>query len=196
MAWSTGKRPAFTLVELLVVITIIGVLMGLLLPAVQAMRESGRKTQCKNNLHQLGLAAVSHCSLNGYFPSSGWGETWAPDPDAGLGANQPGGWLYSLLPFLGMDMVHDLSKGLSGGTKTAATSSLLGQFQPNFICPSRRRPDTGYPVSSTGTLQQYIASGSTTTCSPPAASTRRRTTRPARDRWYRRRFYRQRARRS
>ena len=93
MAVSRRKYAAFTLVELLVVITILGVLMSLLLPAVNTVRESMRRTQCKDNLAQIGSAALQHLAAQGHFPSSGWGYMWTGDPDRGFGARQPGGWL-------------------------------------------------------------------------------------------------------
>ena len=73
------KRSAFTLVELLVVIAIIGILIGLLLPAVQAAREAGRRTQCKNNLKQIGVAMTSFAAAHGRFPPSLYGKSkWSP----------------------------------------------------------------------------------------------------------------------
>ena len=85
----------FTLVELLVVVSIIGILIAMLLPAVQSARESGRLVTCKNNLKQIGLAGQAHMEAQGFFPSAGWGQLWTGDPDWGFGATQPGGWHYS-----------------------------------------------------------------------------------------------------
>ena len=73
MAISRPRTGGFTLVEMLVVIAIIGILMGLVMPAVNIAREAGRRLTCKNNLKQLGLAAQQHVAKTGYFPSSGWG---------------------------------------------------------------------------------------------------------------------------
>ena len=70
------RRPGFTLVELLVVIAIIGVLVALLLPAVQAAREAARRTQCVNNVKQMGLGAVNYESAHGAFPPGRMRPDW------------------------------------------------------------------------------------------------------------------------
>jgi prepilin-type N-terminal cleavage/methylation domain-containing protein len=166
------KRRAFTLVELLVVIAIIGILVTLLLPAVQAARESARTTQCANNVRNMGLAAVNHEAAHGHFPSSGWGFLWSGDPDRGFGPGQPGGWVYNLLPFIEASDIHQIGKGMKGassGDKFKALGLQRAAIMPWMNCPSRREPK-GYPVTepsinaanpTTESKADYAANGGT-----------------------------------
>ena len=133
---------AFTLVELLVVITIIGILIALLLPAVQAAREAARRMQCTNNLKQMALGCHNHESTHGFLPSGGWGYAWVGDPDRGFGKSQPGSWSYSVLPFLELQALYDIGKGLSFFAKKTAFVQRETVPIAMFSCPSRRGPAT------------------------------------------------------
>ena len=134
-----APRRGFTLVELLVVIAIIGVLVSLLLPAVQAAREAARRTQCSNQLRQLALGTLNHLDTHGYFPSGGWGWNWVGDPDRGFGKNQSGPWTYSVLPFIEMQGVWSMGKGESNAANKRQLLTDMNAIQPaGFICPSRR----------------------------------------------------------
>ena len=131
-------RRGFTLVELLVVIAIIGVLVALLLPAVQAAREAARRTQCKNNVKQMGLGFLLHEESHRFYPSSGWGYQWTAEPDRGVGRSQPGGWAFTILAYLEQTAVQAIGKGLSTADKQAALATLKGQPVDMYHCPSRR----------------------------------------------------------
>jgi hypothetical protein len=130
-------------------------LVALLLPAIQAARESARKSQCCNHLKQIALATHSHVSTIGHFPSGGWGASWTGDPDRGFGARQPGGWVYNLLPFLELESLHEEGAGLPEELKRQAASRVMQQPLELFHCPTRR-PATPYP--NTGPYRQANAS--------------------------------------
>lgn len=163
------RKKGFTLVELLVVIAIIGMLVGLLLPAVQQAREAARQMQCSNQLKQLGLAALNHESSNKGFPSGGWRAYFEPDPDFGFGEPQPGSWRYSLLPFLEMQPLWQL--GMDGNQAQdsnikKANVTRIKTLTPIYYCPSRRAARLYYAWSYTynsedvteGTKADYAAS--------------------------------------
>ena len=128
---------AFTLVELLVVIAIIGILVALLLPAIQSAREAARRSQCKNNLKNIGLACLNHADTMKVFPTGGgrWGsiiDSYVdPEPPNGkiAGPSQQGiGWGYQILPFMEESTVHDLKRN----------NQTTEVFIPSYICPSKR----------------------------------------------------------
>jgi prepilin-type N-terminal cleavage/methylation domain-containing protein/prepilin-type processing-associated H-X9-DG protein len=125
---------AFTLIELLVVIAIVGVLLGLLLPAVQKVREAANRMSCQNNLKQIGLAFHNHHDTLGYFPSGGWSATSPPTYVNGMptvGAKQGAGWGFQILPYIEGDNAWK-----SGALVAVGTPNKL------FFCPARRGPQT------------------------------------------------------
>jgi prepilin-type N-terminal cleavage/methylation domain-containing protein len=145
------KRRAFTLVELLVVIAIIGILIGLLLPAINAAREAGRRMQCKNNLRQTALACMNHVNTQGWYPTGGWGWNWVGDPNRGYGKGQPGGWTYNILSFMEFSALHDTGSGSSQANQRAGAVVMTHTPIPNYHCPSRRAPKL-YPAPWSGTF--------------------------------------------
>ena len=145
-----APRGGFTLIELLVVMGILGVLVGLLLPAVQKVREAADRTQCANHLKQIGLAFHSHHDQFRAFPSGGWDWSTPPTYASGVpvvGPGQQAGWGFQILPFIEADNVW------KAGALTA-----IGTTNPVFFCPTRRLPQTvtypdeySPPVTPTGT---------------------------------------------
>lgn len=153
-----AMHRGFTLVELLVVIAIIGTLVGLLLPAVQAARESARMVQCKNNLRQIATAFLHHEQAQGFFPTSGWGWEWVGDPDGGYGSTQPGGWAFNILSYMEygdlresgprlsvLMRLHDLDADNDPAPGTVDFLPLVQTLVPQFNCTSRRPLDL-YPI--------------------------------------------------
>jgi prepilin-type N-terminal cleavage/methylation domain-containing protein len=138
------RRAAFTLVELLVVIAIIGILVALLLPAVQSAREAARRLQCQNHLKQLGLAGHNHENAYQIFPTGGWGWAWIGDPDQGSNRNQPGGWIYNSLSYIEQQSLHDIGKGETFNNKKSLNMQVVRSTLPTINCPSRR-PGKPYP---------------------------------------------------
>ncbi len=150
-------RMAFTLVELLVVITIIGILISLLLPAVQAAREAARQIQCGNNLKQIALAWLHHEQEQKFLPVGGWGYCWAGEPTRGFDLRQPGGWDYNILPYLELGEVRDLGidQGINGATSRPAFLQRVQTPVAMFICPTRR-PTMAYPFVVSAGLNQFV----------------------------------------
>lgn len=134
------KRVGFTLVELLVVIAIIGILVALLLPAVQAARESARRSQCINNLKQLGIASLNFESSNKHFPTTGLalngygaglaGPNGAPNARSKAEVENLS-WGYQILPFMEQSTLFDLRSTIGLVPET------LAQPVPSMTCPTR-----------------------------------------------------------
>lgn len=128
-----SERSGFTLVELLVVIAIIGILIALLLPAVQAARESARRSQCSNNLKQIGLSFQTYHDTYRDYPTSGTGADPARTMVNGgiaIGNDQAWGWAYQILPFMEREALWEDTNDTN--VKQASV--------PTYFCPSRRQP--------------------------------------------------------
>jgi len=140
---SHKRRDGFTVIELLVSITIIALLIALLLPAVMAAREAARKTRCRNNLKQIGLAFLQHENTHRHFPSNGWGFLWIGEPDRGSGKQQPGGWIYQILPFVEQEPLRKMGQGQPDGQRRMTLREVSETHVPIFSCPSRPGPNVG-----------------------------------------------------
>jgi prepilin-type N-terminal cleavage/methylation domain-containing protein/prepilin-type processing-associated H-X9-DG protein len=141
--WQASSRSTwgFTLIELLVVIAIIGVLVALLLPAVQAARESARRSQCLNNLRQVGLAMQSHADAKKKLPEATsypmrWGGTLPLNGGGGPPITARGGtWVIHLMPYLELQSLF-AQFNLAKSMRDVPNVELVKTTLPAFICPS------------------------------------------------------------
>jgi prepilin-type N-terminal cleavage/methylation domain-containing protein len=175
--WTRGQR-GFTLVELLVVIAIIGILVALLLPAIQAAREAARRAQCGNNLKQLGVAVHNYHDAYQVFPPAGIGYGWCSEGRPGFPTMlNVSGWTM-VLPFLEQQSLYDrydprqsasaqnttyccslppnTHGTLMGDPVTSGNAEVLATRIAVFRCPS----DPGNPLHSTSSTAYSIKAGS------------------------------------
>jgi prepilin-type N-terminal cleavage/methylation domain-containing protein/prepilin-type processing-associated H-X9-DG protein len=126
---------AFTLIELLVVIAIIGVLVALLVPAIQKVRAAAANSQCVNNMKQIGLAVLGYHDVNKCFPAGAW--------------NQPWGWMFDILPFIEQDAIH--KQGLQDFDLTVATNIIA-----TYLCPADPRENAGWLAQTTTSSVRHL----------------------------------------
>ncbi len=139
----------FTLVELLVVIAIIGVLVALLLPAIQAARESARRMQCLNNLRQIGVACLNFETSYGHYPTAGGAVfqfTSTAERSKALYGYENAGWMYQILPFIEQQNLYDLRVGDGGLNAGFEVTGLSEVPVPSYNCPTR---DARFGISGT-----------------------------------------------
>ena len=174
------RRPAaagFTLVELLVSVAIVAVLVAMLVPAVQMARESARGSSCRNNVRQIAAALLQQEQTIGFMPSGGWGPGWLGVAERGSDPSQPGSWIYTVLPGVEAEDVHDLIANATAANYRECAARPV----PAFACPSRRTSSPRQLTSgatyltpfdakftmTTGVVSDYAANGGSWATCPP-----------------------------
>lgn len=138
------NRRGLTVIEVLVSMALFSILVALLLPAVQSIRESARQAECRNHLRQIGIAAQNHESNFGHFPTNGWGYLWQGEMERGADEKQPGGWIFNLLPFIESGNIHNLDHGeATEAERSQRRTDRMATSIAAFRCPSRPAPLTG-----------------------------------------------------
>lgn len=178
------RRAGVTLVELLAVVAIVGLLVALLLPAVQNAREAARRTTCSNNQRQLGISLQRHVQQLGHFPRGQ--ETWIESvgPTTTGWSNHRWSWFVRVLPFIDQQPLYDMQWGYYSGIDwftwpSVSYDALPGKATvvPTFMCPSDpANPKTetghGWPANQQGFHGNYVLNAGNTTFNPtgPASS--------------------------
>lgn len=166
MHLTTLQRRGLTLVELLVVIAIIGVLVAMLLPAIQSAREAARRTQCANNLKQIITGMQSYHSSQGTFPSASHAKI--PGERAAVSSTQAiNSWAVLIFPYVELDTLakaYNYDVGFRNTNTEAVNGSVFRTFIPLYLCPSdtpsRRGPDPLTPHIAGWTRGNYVVCAS------------------------------------
>ncbi len=180
-AGSRGVGPrGFTAVELLVALAVVAAIVSLLLPAVRAAQEMNRMNVCRNHVRRLAGAVAEHEAALGYMPSGGWGANWLGSGTLPSDSSQPGGWLFSAIPYLMPDL-RDPATAVTASTAQANYRRLADTAVADLNCPTRRPalsvslvPTVAYrTVFNTtitiplGVASDYAANGGSTATCPP-----------------------------
>lgn len=157
-SYSQPATAGYSLIELIVAVAIVAVLMAVLLPAIQAVRESSRRTACNNHLRQMSLGILQHESKTGHLITGGWSPLWLGVAERSADGRQPGGWTYNVLPYVEELALHESVQGVTADTAEAAYQALAIANVPMFNCPSRRHANplpidmTALESSTSGTV--------------------------------------------